>query len=187
LVVVAGAIALVSAGKVLEEDGGVALVNVVGFAILVSALGVAALRWGTMDMADWRGIQAVIGPPLVVAPNSVAIGCGLAAGGGVLGTALWLRAPAGGRTILVLRIAEASIAGLALTTAFWGPGITPGETASAVALEAGRWAGLTVGTALIALLLGVVVRRWSTRVQAALLVLAAAAVGAGMVLVGGGV
>lgn len=187
LVVVAGAIALVSAGKVLEEDAPTSVVNAAGFAILVTALGAAALRWGTMDLADWRGIQAVIGPPLLVAPSSVALGCGLAAGGGVLGMALWLRAPAGGRTVLVLRVAEALVGALALTTAFWGPGITPGETATAVAAEAGRWTGITVGVALVALLTGMLVRRWSLRIQSVLLGLAGVAVAVGVALVAGGV
>jgi hypothetical protein len=63
------------------------------FAVIVGATGAVALRWGTLDIADIRGIQAVLGPSVAVDPSQVAVwmGASMAVSGVALG--IWLTEP----------------------------------------------------------------------------------------------
>jgi hypothetical protein len=150
-------------------------------AILAGALGVAALRWGSLDLGDLRAAQAVFGPTVRVAPEEAAAAAICALSGGVLALGVWLGTlrPAGAADLAVAGL-EAVVGGLALVTAFWGPEVTSVELT-------GQWALATA--AVIAVAVGLA---WGvTRVSRSpvpgwiTLTLAAGAVGAGAVLVAG--
>jgi hypothetical protein len=187
LFLVAGAFALITAGRWIASGSRDAAPVGAAFVLIVCSLGAAALRWGTVDFSDWRGIQAVVGSPLVVEPVRVAVGAGLAAGGGLLALILWSVHPPVGRPRLALLFLEVGVIALALTTAFWGPGITPGEGAAKLALEAARWTGITLGVALVGLVGGRFLARHGSALRWVLAGGALAAVVAGTALVAGGI
>ncbi|MDQ3952424.1 MAG: hypothetical protein M3279_05600, partial [Actinomycetota bacterium] len=66
LLAVAGGLALVTLGRSAGARGSDDLVFGGALAVLVGALQVGGLRWETLDLAELRGAQAVLGPALLV-------------------------------------------------------------------------------------------------------------------------
>jgi hypothetical protein len=147
LVAVLGGLALLTLGRAVGHESGVAFQSIGGFAVVGLALVVGALRWGTLSLDEIRGAQAVLGPTLSVGPQEAAIGAGLAVGGAVLGLSLWLGTHRGrGWRALVVTGLEGLVVGLALATAFWGPALKPladGDGAN-FAIGAAQWFGVSL-------------------------------------------
>lgn len=116
-----GGIGLITMGRALVTPPGSWLLGVGSFGVVAAASGVAALRWGTLGLADLRGAQGVLGPAVLVEPVGLAAACIAAAGGGLLALGLWAvePGPGGGRTLVWG--GELLATGLLLTGLFVGP------------------------------------------------------------------
>jgi hypothetical protein len=163
VVAVVGGLALITFGRALlvgrleGSQAGAAL------AIAAGALGVGALRWGTLDLAELRSVQSVLGPTVLVGPDAAAAATIVAMIGAALAVAVWLLVP---QPPLRLRppvgvILEAGLAALAIVTVFIDPVARPldfsdaGEAASVMA----AWAGATVAATVAVLALALVLSR----------------------------
>lgn len=83
-------LALVTFGRALVSPQGAELVGPAAFGVMAGAVGAVALRWGTLDLADIRGAQGVIGPTLAVEPLPVALLAGAALAASTVALGLWL-------------------------------------------------------------------------------------------------
>ena len=139
VVAVVGGLALVTLGRSAagSAPGDLALSG--SLAVLAGALGVGALRWGALDLGEVRGIQAVLGPTVLVGPGPAAAACAAAAIAAIVALGCWLTAalrqdvrgpvPGPGWSARVPRVAwvlEGFVGGLAVVTVFWGPSIPRG-------------------------------------------------------------
>ena len=66
-------LALITFGRSALSQVGSELIAPAAFAVLAGAAGAAALRWGTLDLAEIRGAQGVLGPTIAVEPQEVAL------------------------------------------------------------------------------------------------------------------
>jgi hypothetical protein len=175
LLAVAGGLALVTYGHALLLERKPSLVVGAAFAVIVAALASGALRWSTLDLEELRGVQAVLGPTVLVEKSGAdlpvlgPVAAWLAAAAGVIAMAIWLRFPRGEAWFsLVPWAGEMIVAALALATVFWGPAAVAvgsgdgGEIAS----ELGRWALATLAVALpaagLSFLLARLPRLWTS-------------------------
>jgi hypothetical protein len=191
LLAAVGGLALVTYGHALLLERSPSLLTGTAFAVIVIALAAGALRWSTLDLAELRGVQAVLGPTVLVEktgsdlPLLGPIAAWVAASAGVIAMAVWLRFPRGEAWFsLVPWAGEMIVAGLALATVFWGPAavaLGSGDTAT-IASELGRWALVTLIVALpaaaLSFLLARLKRVWTT--VAVLLAVTAALSAVGM-------
>jgi hypothetical protein len=182
----AGALALVTFGHALLLERTPSLVAGAAFAVIIAALTAGALRWATIDLGELRGVQAVLGPTVLVEKSSSGIPPALApiaawgaAAACVFAMAVWLRFPRGEVWFSLLPwAAELLVAGLAVATVFWGPSVDSlgAGDAGAVWQDVGGWAVVTLAVAVpagaISYLLARVGRVWTF---AALAVAAASA------------
>jgi len=144
LVSVVGGLALVTLGRALLLPDINARRSVLSLAVLAGALGVGALRWGTLDLPELRGVQAVLGPSILVGPEAAAIACGLALAGGLLGLSAWLLEPRPvTRPDYVWTVLEVGLGSLALVTVFVDPArsVLQGAGLGLALLEIARWLG----------------------------------------------
>jgi hypothetical protein len=183
IVAVAGGIALVVLGRLLLTEGREVLLGSVALAVFAGALGVAALRWNTLEIGTLRGAQAVLGPTLLVGPESLATAAWLAAVGGLV--ALGVAATVSGvpdNRALAAAIAEGAVGALAIGTVSWGPALSEGLDATGIA----GWALVVVVALIPVVLIAAAARfrpRWmGARVRWGLTLLAGALVLAGGVL-----
>ncbi len=185
LVAAVGGLALMTFGRCLSLDRGAQVLSAAGLAVVAGAVGVTGLRWGTLDLAGLRSVQAVLGPTLLVGPTAGAGASIAAAGAAIVALALWLSArPAQGAWQWAGATLEALAMALCVVTAFWGPKLLAG--ADVEPSETMRGAGIWLGATALCLLVGVggalVLRAVSGRLKAALMtvsgltVVAAAAV-----------
>lgn len=187
---VIGGLALVTLGRCVSlrapDDAALAA----SLAVLAGALGVGALRWGAVELGDLRGIQAVLGPTVLVGPGAAAAACWVAAGGALGALAVWLAtarssdllSPAPARLALGLWLLEAVVGAFAIVSVFWGPSIPRGSFGGDAALAFLRWLVLVgaVAAAAVASALFLAARprwRWAALGGGAV----AAAAGAGLV------
>ena len=130
---VVGALALITLGRVAATTGWDDVLLAGALAVLGGALGVGGLRWDTLDLAQLRGAQAVLGPTVLVEPAAVAAACWVAALAGTAALAVWLatvrRAEEGlgGPLVAALWFGEAALGGLAIVTVFWGVSVPRGS------------------------------------------------------------
>ena len=129
---VVGGLALVSLGRALVAEPGTELLGPASFALLAGSSGVVALRWGTLSVADIRGVQGVLGPTVIVGPDAVAIASGAALAAGVIALGVWLGEPRPGLALGRWWWAELATGALLLTSLYSGP--TPAGPA-----EIGMW------------------------------------------------
>lgn len=133
LLAVAGGLALVTLGRCAASRGSEDLLLGAALAVLGGALLVGGLRWETLDLAQLRGAQAVLGPTVLVDPSGAAAACWLATLAAVAALAVWLatarRIDEGvpGPPARVLWYAEALVGALAIVTVFWGASIPRGS------------------------------------------------------------
>lgn len=159
LVSVIGALALVTYGRLLAAEKPEGLRIGIALAIVAAALGVGALRWGTLDLGEIRGVQSVLGPSVLVGPPRAAIACGAAALGALLALGSWLNDPRPtDRSSYVWAGLEALLWALAVVTVLFDPARSAlqGAGFGSAALDLARWAlatavaaGLAVGAALL--------------------------------------
>ncbi|HVF52070.1 MAG TPA: hypothetical protein VNC78_00515 [Actinomycetota bacterium] len=190
IVALAGGLGLVTLGRYLAGPSAGDGIAAAAFTVLAIALGVAALRWATLSLESLRGVQAVLGPTLLVAPAEHAAAASAGAVSGVLALALWSgESPsrAAGEGVAahagqVLWSLETVFSATALVTAFWGPAL-PGRGAPATALLSGmgRWVVLAAAVAACAAVGGRAVRSLDVVWRGFLLALAAV-----MAILGGG-
>lgn len=174
---VVGGLALVSLGRALVAEPGTELLGPTAFALVAGSSGVVALRWGTLSMADIRGVQGVLGPTVLVGPDAVAIASLAALVAGVVALGLWLGEPRAGHDRSRWWWVELAAGALLLTSLYSGP--APASAADVVTWVAGvaLIAAAAVGAAHLAATVGL---RW----RVALLAAAGAVIAGGAATVG---
>ena len=130
LVAVVGGLALITFGRSLRMDRASQTLAAAGLAVIAGCLGIAALRWGTLELAELRSVQAVLGPTIVVGPQPAATAAIIATVSGSLALGLWVAAlPTRGFVEWTLTTLETLVVALGLVTAFWGPKVLLGYDA----------------------------------------------------------
>ena len=133
VVALVAGIGLMVLGRSLIQSGSDVLVSAIALSVFAGGLGVAALRWNTLQIGTLRGAQAVLGPTLLVEPVPLATAAWFAAIGGALALAVWSALPApDGRTASVFALAEAAVGALAIATVSWGPSLSGGLDATGI-------------------------------------------------------
>jgi hypothetical protein len=190
VVALVGGLALVTFGRALGVPRYRSLRNAAALAVIAGAVGVGALRWGSLDLAEIRGVQSVLGPTLLVGPQAAAIASALSSAGALVALAAWLLDPPNlSRAQVVWGFAEAGVVALALVTIFFDPARSSLQEAAAgtFALELARWAGVTAVAGAGAVGLTWLLRRFTERwvwvaiAAAGTMVVAGATVIAGLV------
>lgn len=188
LVSVIGAFALITFARALVIDRDRALRSGLSLAVIAAALGVGALRWGTLELAELRGVQSVLGPSILVGPVQAAIACGAAAVAALLALSSWLREPeARVRLDKVWTGTEVGLWALAILTVFFVPArsVLVGAGVGSAALEIARWIAAVAVTAGVAFGLSLLQERLDARLRLGVLVLAGSLVLVAAVLVAG--
>jgi hypothetical protein len=135
LLAVVGGLALVTLGRCAAAKGSDDVFLGGALAVLAGALQVGGLRWETLDLAQLRGAQAVLGPTVLVGPEAAAAASTVAGIAGVAALAVWLASArrteegVGGRTVQLLWFAEAALGAFAIVTVFWGASVPRGSFA----------------------------------------------------------
>ena len=196
LLAAAGGLALVTYGHALLLERNPSLLTGTAFAVIVVALAAGALRWSTLDLSELRGLQAVLGPTVLVEKSAAdypilgPVASWLAVVAGVVAMSVWLRFPRGEVWFsLVPWVGEMIVASLAFVTVFWGPAavaLGSGDTGEVVT-ELGRWILVTLVVALpaagLSFLLGRLPRLWTTVALVIAVTAALSAVGISAALV----
>lgn len=183
LAAVVGGLALITFGRSLLLERRAAAVAALSLAVVAAALGIGALRWSTLDLGEIRGVQAVLGPTILVAPDRLALGTSLAAGASLLALALWTAlGPRMDRADLLWLAAEAFVGSLAIVTAFFAPVRLLGREAASPAAEVGAWIAAAALGALAVTGLGALLSRLSAGIRSSLAVVVALTVLASAVL-----
>jgi hypothetical protein len=182
IVAVVGGLALMTLGRGLAMAAREEVIAGAALAVIASAFGVVALRWGALDLEALRGAQAVLGPTVLVGPTTQAVASWLAAGAALIALGLWLGpvVPRDGWTGL-LWAAEALIGALAIVSVFWGPALTGGDVAD-IATGLGRWTAAVVVAGFVSLAIAVLARRLGREWRLGALAGAAASALAGVTL-----
>ncbi len=147
LVAVVGGLALITFGRALLLDRVPAARSALALAVVAGALGVAALRWGSLDLVELRGVQSVLGPTILVGPTAAAAAGCVAGAAGLLALSSWLfEVRAASRGALIWTVVEAGVWSLALVTVFFDPARSAlqGAGLGGAAIEIGRWLGAVV-------------------------------------------
>lgn len=156
VVAVVGGLALITYGRSLLLTRIPASLAGGAVAVVAGALGVGALRWETLELAELRGVQAVLGPTLLVGPTQSAVATSIAAGAALLALAVWLSSPwPASRFGLIWGALEAIAAALAIATVFFDPAESGlGGGAGSVSAQLLRWAAVALVAASVASGLG---------------------------------
>ena len=149
VVSVVGGLALITFGRNLLLDHRAAAVSGAALAVMAAALGIAALRWGALDLGELRGVQSVLGPTVLVGPVEAAVATSLAATAAAAGLAVWMSRPwPDSRVLFVWWGVEAALGSLALVTLFFAPAaLLGGNVQGVVALLGWLAATAVVGAA----------------------------------------
>ncbi len=186
IVVAALALGLLTVGRGAAPEAVHQTLGAAAIGVVLLAVTVGALRWGSVSLDAMRGAQAVLGPTLLIEPQEAAVGGSLAAGGGVLALSLWLSALRP-RDVLgfVLASLEGALVALALATAFWGPAVVVSGVGDAgeLARDLGAWALAVVAALLPATVLSLLWRRLAAVWAWTALLVAGAAAIAGAIVV----
>ncbi|MDQ4058868.1 MAG: hypothetical protein M3124_07065 [Actinomycetota bacterium] len=154
LVAPVGGLALVTFGRCLDLDRSSQVLSAASLAVVAGAVGVTGLRWGTLDLAGLRSVQAVLGPTLLVGPMAGALASIAAAGAAIVALALWLSArPVQGAWQGAWAALETVGMSLCVVTAFWGPKVLAG--ADVELSETMRDAGVWLGALSVCVVIGV--------------------------------
>lgn len=122
IVGVVGGLALMTFGRNLLLDRHGAAVSGAALAVIAAAFGIAALRWGALDLAQLRGVQSVLGPTVAVGPVGAAVATSIAASAALVGLAVWTSRPWPTSPVLFgWWGVESAIGSLALITLFFEP------------------------------------------------------------------
>lgn len=160
LPIVVGGLALATLGRCAAADGSDDLVLGGALAVIGGALQVGGIRWETLDLAQLRGAQAVLGPTVLVEPAGAATACWIAALAATAALAAWLATARrgdegiGGRVVQGLWFGEAAVGAFAIVTVFWGGSVPRGSFGGGDwALALAQW-GLAVAVVAAAAVAG---------------------------------
>ncbi|MDQ3940307.1 MAG: hypothetical protein M3238_03035, partial [Actinomycetota bacterium] len=92
IVAVVGGLALITFGRVVFVDRISSAVAAAALAVIAGALGIGALRWGTLELAGLVGAQSVLGPTVLVGPTAAAVAAGVALVAALGALGVWLTA-----------------------------------------------------------------------------------------------
>ena len=188
LVAAVGGLALITLGRSLRMDRYGRALSSAGFAVVAGALGIAAIRWGTLELAELRSVQSVLGPTILVGPEAAAIAAILATAAAAVALGLWVTAgPVSGLLHWTWTVLETLAVALALVTAFWGPKILIGSDGvpGAEVLESiGVWAAAAGGVTFASVAGGLLARLLPASVRTALMILALVALTVAAALLG---
>ena len=93
VVSIVGGLALMTFGRALLLDRVSGAMSGAALAVAAGALGVGALRWGTLEIEGIVGAQSVLGPTVLVAPTAAAAASGAAFAAGVMALGVWSSEP----------------------------------------------------------------------------------------------
>lgn len=184
VVAVVGGMALITYGRNLLLERVASLLSGAALAVIGGALGIAALRWGALELGDIRGVQSVLGPTVLVGPTQAAAAAIVATAGASIALAVWCARP-WPRTRLEYGWwgVELVVGAFAIATVFLDPARSALDAGGAgdAALEMARWAG-AIGVVAVAAgggswflnKLGVLWRAVATAVAGAAVAVAAA-------------
>ncbi len=140
VVALIGAVALMTFARAVSLSTAEAVFAAAGVAVLGAASGVAALRWGTLDLGAIRGAQGVLGPTVLVAPSEASLAAWLAAGAGVIALGASLSPSLAGSRQALAWLPDALVGALILVSVFWGPSFVASSPEGGFVREASRWA-----------------------------------------------
>ncbi|MDQ3784104.1 MAG: hypothetical protein M3360_04400 [Actinomycetota bacterium] len=127
LVAAVAGVALITFGRSLRMDRVDQALAAAGLAVIAGALGITALRWGSLELAELRSVQAVLGPTILVGPEMTAVAVIVAAVAATLALTVWVAVlPMRGFGAWAWTGLETLVMALALVTAFWGPKVLLG-------------------------------------------------------------
>jgi len=179
LVAAVAGLALITFGRCLRMDRVDQAVAATGLAVIAGALGITALRWGTLELEELRSVQAVLGPTILVGPETAAVAAIVAAAAATLALALWIAAlPLRGFGAWTWTSLETLAVALALVTAFWGPKVLLGMeevSASEIVASIAGWAAASAAVVIAGIGGGLLARLVEPRARLAVMGLAALA------------
>ncbi|MGH2775540.1 MAG: hypothetical protein ACRDJT_08930 [Actinomycetota bacterium] len=187
LVAAVGGLALITFGRCLRMDRADQALAAAGLAVIAGALGITALRWGSLELAELRSVQAVLGPTVLVGPEMTAVAVIVAAVAATLALALWVAAlSVRGFGAWAFAGLETVAVALAMVTAFWGPKIMLGSEEvlrSEVVDSVGAWAAASAAVVTVGIGGGLLARLVVPRARIAVMAVAALAllVAAGLI------
>lgn len=133
VVAVVGGLALITFGRNLLLDHRSAALSGAALAVIAASLGIAALRWGALDLSELRGVQSVLGPTVLVGPAAAAAATALAAVAALAGLTVWMARPWPGTKVMMAWWAlEAAIGSGALVALFFHPAGLLGRSSASV-------------------------------------------------------
>ena len=151
VVAVVGGLALITFGRNLLLDHRGAALSGAGLAVIAASLGIAALRWGALDLSELRGVQSVLGPTVLVGPPAAAAATSLAAVAAVVGLAAWMARPwPEGRVMFGWWALEAALGSLAVVALFFEPAGLVGRSSGSLPALAGVLGAVVLITAAVA-------------------------------------
>jgi hypothetical protein len=169
-----GALALVTFGRSLVAPPAESALDAAALAVVAASLLAGALRWGTLDLAEIRGAQTVLGPTVLLGPAGAAVAVWMAAGVGVVALAEWEAFPGRQHRLdLFWWVTETLLGALALVSIFWGPEIAGAAEGSSLGTSLGTWFAATVVVSGAALGISYLLRATGVRIRAALLMVSA--------------
>jgi len=187
LVAAVAGVALITFGRCLRMDRADQALAAAGLAVMAGALGITALRWGSLELSELRSVQAVLGPTILVGPEMTAVAVIVAAVAATLALTVWVAAlPVRGFGSWAWTGVETLAVALALVTAFWGPKVLLGleEVPSPEIVESfAGWAAASAAVITVGIGGGLLARLAVARVRVALMAVATLAllVAAGLI------
>jgi hypothetical protein len=186
IVVAVGGLALITFGRALMMERADQVLAATGLAVMAGAVGVVALRWGTLELSELRSVQSVLGPTLLIGPEMAAAGAVLAAVAALVALMVWVAAlevqgfiPWTWTSLEILAVA------LALVNAFWGPKVLElsSELSRSQSIETvAAWAIASGGVMIAGLGGGLLVRAFGIPLRASLSISSALALLVGAVV-----
>ena len=187
LVAAVGGLALNTFGRSLRTDRRGQAHSAAGLAVIAGALGIAALRWGTLELAELRSVQAVLGPTVLVGPEPAAAAAIIATAAAGLALGLWVAAvPVRGFVGWALTSLETLSVALALVTGFWGPKVLLGSDvpSSEVVASLGVWAAAAAGVTVAGFGGGLLARLLPASIRSGLMIASLVALSVAAALIG---
>ena len=141
-----GGLGLITFGRCLVSDDGRSLRATAALAIVAGALGVAALRWGTVSLQGIAGAESVFGPSIAVGPTAAASASWAGLAAGILALGVWATAPEVplSRKARLWSGFEVALGVLALAWVFAAPG--SGGSLASITNDPLEWAVPVVAT-----------------------------------------
>lgn len=154
VVSIVGGLALITFGRALLLDRVAGAMSGAALAVAAGALGVGALRWGTLEIEGIIGAQSVLGPTVIVGPTAAAGASSAAMVAGLLALGVWSSEPHfEARAARLWGLLEVFLAIAAVIVAFAVPAAGGGTGLGGLLSSLGRdplEAGALVGAVVVA-------------------------------------